>query len=122
MNKILKYSTVSGAVASLLPVVAHAETNPYPSYATSDPAPVAAASGVAALVFFIVWGFFAIASLALFVFWIIMLIDVLKRTNWKQESDKTLWILLVLLLGWIGAAVYYFAVKRELDSKKPAVK
>ncbi len=119
MNKILKYSAVSGALASLLPVVAHAA---YDAELTSDPAPVAAASGVAALVFFIVWGFFAIASLALFVFWIIMLIDVLKRTNWKQESDKTLWILLVLLLGWIGAAVYYFAVKRELDSKKPAVK
>ncbi len=118
MNKILKYSAVSGALASLLPVVAHAATDSY----ASDAAPVAAATGVAALVIFIVWGIFAIASLALFVFWIIMLIDVLKRTNWKQESDKTLWILLVLLLGWIGAAVYYFAVKRELDSKKPAVK
>ena len=120
MNKILKYSAVSGALASLLPVVAHAATDSYET--TADAAPVAAASGVAALVFFIVWGFFAIASLALFVFWIIMLIDVLKRTNWKQESDKTLWILLVLLLYPIGALVYYFAVKRELDSKKPAVK
>jgi hypothetical protein len=118
MNKILKYSAVSGALASLLPVVAHAA---YDAELTSS-APVEAATGVAALVLFIVWGIFVIAGFALFVFWIIMLIDVLKRTNWKQESDKTLWILLVLLLGWIGAAVYYFAVKRELDSKKPAVK
>ena len=119
MNKILKYGAVSGAMASLLPVVAHAA---YDSELTTDPAPVAAATGVAALVIFIVYGIFVIAGFALFVFWIIMLIDVFKRTNWKQESDKTLWIVLIIVLGWIGAAAYYFAVKRELDAKKPAVK
>ncbi|MSR89586.1 PLDc_N domain-containing protein [Patescibacteria group bacterium] len=120
MNKILKYSAVSGALASLLPVVAHAATDSYET--TADSAPIEAATGGALAVFFVVWAFFAIAGLVLFVFWIIMLIDVFKRTNWKQESDKTLWIVLVILLGWIGAAVYYFAVKRELDAKKPAVK
>lgn len=119
MNKILKYGAVSGAMASLLPVVAHAATD---SYATTDAAPIEAATGGALVVFFIVWGFFVIAGFALFVFWIIMLIDVFKRTNWKQESDKTLWIVIIIVLGWIGAAAYYFAVKRELDAKKPAVK
>ncbi len=116
MNKILKYGAVSGAMASLLPVVAHAATD---TVLADAPAP---ADDGALIVFFIVWVIFAIAGFALFVFWIIMLIDVFKRTNWKQESDKTLWIVLIIVLGWIGAAAYYFAVKRELDAKKPAVK
>ncbi|MSR68539.1 hypothetical protein EXS66_02020 [Candidatus Saccharibacteria bacterium] len=110
MNKILKYSAVSGAVASLLPVVAHAATDSY-----SDEQ---AAWGA----LFVIWAITMIAGLALFVFWVMMLIDLFKRTNWKQESDKTLWIVLLLVLGWIGAAAYYFAVKRVLDAKKPAVK
>lgn len=119
MNKILKYGGVMGAVASLLPFAANAATDDYMS--TTDGATTAATGG-ALVVILIVWAFFAIAALAVFVFWIIMLIDVFKRTNWKQESDKTLWIVLIIVLGWIGAAAYYFAVKRELDAKKPAVK
>ena len=119
MNKILKYGGVMGAVASLLPFAANAATNDYMS--TTDGATTAATGG-ALVVILIVWAFFAIAGLAVLVFWIIMLIDVFKRTNWKQESDKTLWIVLIIVLGWIGAAAYYFAVKRELDAKKPAVK
>jgi len=119
MNKILKYGAVLGAVASLLPFAANAATDDYMS--TTDGA-TAAATGGALIAILIVWAFFAIAGLVLFVFWVIMLIDVFKRTNWKQESDKTLWIVLVLLLGWIGAVAYYFAVKRSLDTKKPSVK
>lgn len=119
MNKIFKYGAVSGAITSFLPVMANAATD---DYVTTTDATVAATTGGALVVFFVVWVFMAIASLALFVFWIIMLIDVFKRTNWKQESDKTLWIIIVLLLGWVGAAAYYFAIKRTLGAKKPAAK
>lgn len=51
----------------------------------------------------------AIAVLA-FIFWILMLIDCAKR-NFKNDSEKVIWIIVIALLGAIGAAVYYFAVK-----------
>ena len=45
------------------------------------------------------------------IFWILMLVDCAKR-KYKKENDKVMWILIVALLGVIGAAVYYFVVKR----------
>jgi len=53
-------------------------------------------------------GFYLVALL-FFVFWIWMLVDCAKR-NFDQ---KTLWIVLLLVLGWIGAIAYFFAVKRK---------
>lgn len=46
------------------------------------------------------------------VLWIIALIDVTKR-DFKHDNDKTTWLLIVLLLGGIGAVVYYFTVMRN---------
>lgn len=54
---------------------------------------------------------FTIGIFAL-VFWILMLIDVIKR-DFKQENDKIMWVLIVVLTGIIGALIYYFIVKRE---------
>jgi drug/metabolite transporter (DMT)-like permease len=45
--------------------------------------------------------------------WVFMLIDVLKRTNWHDENEKILWIVLLLVVGQIGAIAYYFAIYRE---------
>ena len=105
---------------SLLPVLAYAEQADY-NYGTTDASANAVSGGVVAVIF-VMWAFMAIVGLALFVFWVMMLIDLFKRTNWKQESDKTLWILLVILLGYLGAIIYYFAIKRQLDAKKSASK
>ena len=49
-----------------------------------------------------------------------MLIDAFKRTNWKQESDKNTWLIVLIVgfvvgLGGLAAIIYYFAVKRALD-------
>jgi len=55
--------------------------------------------------------FLAIAILA-FVFWILMLVDCAKR-NFKNENDKIVWILVIVLAGIIGAIIYYFVVKRD---------
>ena len=52
-------------------------------------------------------------SLAL---WVWMLIDVLKRTE-AELPDKTTWIIIIVLLGGLGALVYYFSKKRALDAK-----
>ena len=57
----------------------------------------------------------------LFVFWILMLIDCAKR-NFKNDNEKVVWILVIALLGFIGAAIYYFVVKvsdkKALKNKK----
>ena len=58
----------------------------------------------------------AIAVLA-FVFWIFMLIDCAKR-KFKTDNEKIVWIIVIALLGAIGAAVYYFAVKLPDKKKK----
>ena len=41
------------------------------------------------------------------IFWVIMLVDVVKN-----EQDKALWIILLFVLGLLGAIIYYFARKR----------
>jgi Co/Zn/Cd efflux system component len=57
--------------------------------------------------------FFLIFALAIFsmVFWILMLVDVVQR-KFKKEDEKVVWILIIALLGIVGALVYYFVVKR----------
>lgn len=66
--------------------------------------------------FFILIFLFIIAMIA---FWIYMLVDAIKR-EYKQPNDKLLWVLIVLLAGFLGAIIYYFVVKRE--GKKSAIK
>lgn len=47
-----------------------------------------------------------------FVFWILMIIDCAKRKH-LSDGERIAWILVLAFLGVIGAAVYYFAVKRK---------
>jgi hypothetical protein len=46
-------------------------------------------------------------GLCAFGFWIWMLVDVLKNER-LQGNDKVVWVLVVVLLNWLGAAIYYF--------------
>ena len=68
-----------------------------------------AIGGFAAGIVFFVLMVIVLAILA-FVFWIMMLIDCAKR-NFKNDNEKVVWIIVIALLGAIGAAIYYFAVK-----------
>lgn len=65
-------------------------------------------------------GVMAIVWLALFVFWIWMIIDVAKR-SFKNGTEKIIWIVIVVLLSWLGALVYFIVIKhinkRGLSSK-----
>ena len=54
--------------------------------------------------------FFAVSILAL-VFWILMIIDCAKRKD-LSDNERIVWILVLVFLGIIGAAVYYFVVKK----------
>lgn len=73
-------------------------------------AETAAAAGFI-MFFVLIWiVFLAIGVLAL-IFWIFMIVDAAQR-KFKQENDKIAWILIVVLAGIIGAAIYYFVIKR----------
>ncbi|MCR9116723.1 MAG: PLDc N-terminal domain-containing protein [bacterium] len=50
-------------------------------------------------------------SLALFALWLWMLVDCIQYEQKMPEPDNqlVLWLLLIILTNWIGAAVYYFA-------------
>ena len=51
-----------------------------------------------------------IVGLILFVFWILMIIDCAKR-KFKNDTEKIVWIVVVVLGTWIGALVYYIVVR-----------
>ena len=111
--KTLKYTTY--LALSLIPNLALAESSSG-----------GAAAGVAVGIFFIFIMlfyllFFAVA-IAAFVLWVVMLVDAAQRTNWENENDKTVWILVIVLTGGIGALIYYFIVRKKLGPNHPAKK
>lgn len=55
-------------------------------------------------------GVVVVISLVLGAFTLWMLIDAIKR----QFDDKTLWIILIIFLGPLGAILYFFMVRRKL--------
>ncbi len=122
-QKLVKKIAVAGAFASTLaPIAARAADYNY-DYSTSTTDTAAAGGIVAAMLIF--WGIFAIVALALFIFWIVMLVDAMKRTNWNDDNQKTMWLVILIVgliigLGGLAAIVYYFAVKRALDKPKAA--
>ena len=61
---------------------------------------------------FFFWPFFLVmflAGIALFLFWIWMIVDVATR-KFKSDTDKVVWILIVLLLNILGALIYFFVI------------
>lgn len=86
--------------ASLLPQLALAQTY---DYSTGDSVSGAAALG--GLAFLIIW---LVVGIAAFVFWLVMLIDAIRR-EFSNPNDKVLWIVLMVIFGILGAIIYYFA-------------
>ena len=77
-------------------------------------------------VFFMIWFYFIIVStlisIALFVFWIIALIDCIKRDNKDfaigGENAKLIWILILILVRSITPVVYYLLIMKKKSQKK----
>lgn len=95
MKKILFF----GAAVMLIPSLVSAAS---PSIKTMS----AFAGGI--LLFFT---FVASIIFVTTVFWILMLIHAAS----KEIENKALWLIIILFLGFIGAVVYYFAIKRPAD-------
>ena len=56
-------------------------------------------------------------SIGLFVFWILMLVDCATKMD-SADPKKTFWIIIVVLLGVIGAAAYFFGPRsRRLKAR-----
>ena len=47
-----------------------------------------------------------------FIIWIIALIDVIRR-EFDNPNDKTLWLIIVILLYWVGGLVYLIAGRKK---------
>lgn len=100
-----------GALASS--VMAASYDYYYDSYSTDD-AGIGAIFAGANIIILCCYCLFLLVAASI---WIWMLIDVLKRTE-TELPDKTTWILIVILLGPLGAVIYFFAKRRELNKKK----
>lgn len=63
--------------------------------------------------FFIIflWFIFVVVGILTFIFWILMIVDVAER-KFKNDNDRIVWILVVVLAHIIGAIIYYFVIKK----------
>jgi hypothetical protein len=69
-----------------------------------------AAAG-AGIVMLLLTCMFVVIGILLTVFWIWMLIDCARRDF--EGSEKVVWILVIVLLGALGAAIYYFVGRKK---------
>src|SRR5690606_39088261 len=76
------------------------------------------ASGLFGVLFICIWCGTIILAFGLTAIWILSIIDILKRDNWKNENDKVVWLVLVLLVN-IVSIYYYFFYRKQLDAQSP---
>lgn len=113
MKKLV--SSLFTVVASLLvPVSVHA-INLQSTFETAKYDEASEAMGGAfVLVVMAVYCCFILFAIINFVIWILSLIDIAKRENWKGDNDKMLWLLLVIFVPLVDF-YYYFFHRKTLD-------
>ncbi|MCC7543468.1 hypothetical protein IT415_02050 [bacterium] len=62
-----------------------------------------------------------VSALALFLLWLVMLIDAFNRKQWPSSELRIIVIIVLLVslplqLYWLTALLYYFSIKRPLDA------
>ncbi len=62
---------------------------------------------------------FIVIGIVGFVLWIVMLIDILRRdeSDFKDSNERLLWVLIILLGGWMGSLIYYIMIYRKLKKE-----
>ena len=55
-------------------------------------------------------GIMAVVMAVVFVFWIWMIIDCARR-HFKNSVEKIVWLVVVVLLGWLGALAYLLVIR-----------
>jgi len=56
--------------------------------------------------------FFGCLGIISFLVWIAALIDCVKR-QFDGENEKLIWVLIIVLAGWIGALIYFCIGKEK---------
>ena len=51
----------------------------------------------------------AVVAIAVFIFWVMMLVDAIKHAS---EKTKLVWVVVIIFTHVIGALIYYFVEKR----------
>lgn len=74
--------------------------------------PVGRAAGGVAVIGFGMMAFFFAVGIAIIIIWIISLVDVIK-SDFQKPNDKTMWIILLLLIPPIGAILYQLIGKKQ---------
>jgi len=92
----------------------------------TDPTGAEEAGAVVMLMFMLFLCVAIIVSGALMVIWVLALVDMIQRDNWKSENDKIIWILLLVFVNVFNVVsiYYYFFYRKQLDREvqsKPAV-
>ena len=72
---------------------------------------MSAVLGVGVLMFALI-GAAVLLGLALFAFWIWMLVDCATRET-DEGNTKLVWLLVVIFVGWLGALIYFLARRPE---------
>jgi len=80
-------------------------------YGANDAATVATGTAFAgvAVIITILWIIFWLGGVILFIW---TLIDCIRR-NFQNPNDKTLWIILIVLLYWVGPILYLIIGRKK---------
>jgi hypothetical protein len=68
------------------------------------------ASLIGGLILLLVWVIGGVISLACFVFWLWMLVHAVTNKG-ISDVEKIMWVLVVILLPFIGSVIYFFVGK-----------
>ena len=66
--------------------------------------------------YFFLMFFLILMGALLFVFWLMMLIDVINR-KFKESNDKVIWVMVNIFVGILGALIYYFVIYNKDKTK-----
>lgn len=72
-------------------------------------------AGILGLLMFL---FIAVVALALFAFWIWMLVHAITNKG-LRDTEKLIWVLVILFTHFIGALIYFFIGKPKGASSLP---
>jgi hypothetical protein len=80
---------------------------------------------IAGVLFFLVFIAFFALMIGLVIWWIMAIVEIVKLPDYAFKaagSDRTTWILVVVLAGQIGALIWYFTKRTDViaASKLPA--
>ena len=81
---------------------------------------ILADGGAAAFLLLLIPVFFIALAIAAMVFWVWMLVDAITNKT-LADTDKLVWVLVVVFLHFIGALLYFFIVRKATPTPRSGV-